>query len=245
MPLGLGIELSSQFDVLTNKSLDARDTFANATERDALPATSRYAYMMVTTVDDGLVWRLVGGIANANWEEFSSGGSGGGSGSLSGYRVDGQSAPLDGSINTIPVLTFSSGVSDEHYYYKIVVPTSYTAGNRIKLSNGQVAVNSTDTTKDILINANTFLIKPGDTIASFANLAYGSTNVEVAPTATAYAAINLGDIFLNDGSGNVDSRAPAAGDNLIVRLRRQVSGETATYDGEVFLLKDSFNVSFE
>lgn len=74
MSLGTGINLITGFDVNTNKPLDARTVAVDATERDAIPETSRYEYMKVITSDDGKEWQLQGGVTNANWVELTSGG---------------------------------------------------------------------------------------------------------------------------------------------------------------------------
>lgn len=81
MPLGSGIPLTSSFDVFSNIPLDARTKVASISERNAIPATSRYVGLEVTVENDGegnqkKYW-LIGGIADANWSEFSSGGGAG------------------------------------------------------------------------------------------------------------------------------------------------------------------------
>lgn len=42
---------------------------ANSTAREAIPALRREEGMWVQQLDDGSIWRLLGGIANGNWEE--------------------------------------------------------------------------------------------------------------------------------------------------------------------------------
>lgn len=78
----MGIQLGSQFDFSTSLPLDSRDVVADITARNAINSGVRYIGMAVKVLNDGsgnqkLYW-LVGGTANANWQEFSSGGGSGG-----------------------------------------------------------------------------------------------------------------------------------------------------------------------
>lgn len=74
----MGIELGSNFDVKTGLPLDSRLKVADLTARDAIATLIRYEGMIVYVVSEGTNYQLVGGTANANWQELSgSGGSGG------------------------------------------------------------------------------------------------------------------------------------------------------------------------
>lgn len=72
----MGIELNSQFDVLTGLPLDGRTVAADITERNAIPALRRYEGLIVYVESAETNYQLVGGIDNANWEELSGSGSG-------------------------------------------------------------------------------------------------------------------------------------------------------------------------
>jgi len=70
--------------------LDDRTVVANVTARDAIAAGRRFIGMTVFVVSDSLNYQLVGGVLNANWQEFAGGGGGGGGGYPIGFTDDTQ-----------------------------------------------------------------------------------------------------------------------------------------------------------
>lgn len=77
-PLGTGIPVTSSFDVNTTKPLDSRSNVATTTDRNDIPATSRYVGLKVYVAADDKTYRLSGGILDANWTEDGGGGGAGG-----------------------------------------------------------------------------------------------------------------------------------------------------------------------
>jgi hypothetical protein len=181
--------------------------------------------------------------ADGTWKTVSGNTIAGGG--LKGYFVDGVSSPSETIVNATPFLAFGFDSADpESYYYKIIVPDSFVAGNRIKLSAGQFYAGYTSGSGEkILFISVTRLVKPGDDATAFARSAYTSTNTQVAGT-TANVLRPIGDLYLSDGSGLIGSANPAAGDTLIVQLKRNVASESPSYAGDAYLLKDSFNINF-
>lgn len=77
----MAIKIQDGFEVETNKPIDDRFVFADLTARDALDPLLRYQGLKSFVISEGIAFRLIGGIDNANWVEES--GSGGGA----SYRV--------------------------------------------------------------------------------------------------------------------------------------------------------------
>lgn len=179
----------------------------------------------------------------SSWNEVGSGGGGGSS--ISGYAVDGISNPIDVTEDTIRYLRFGYNSSDiQYYYYRVKVPSSFKTGDRIKLSGLKFKVNSTDTSKTVLINTACYLLKTGDAVDSIANLPYNSPNLEVSVTATAQSLIAVGDVYLSDTNGQIDSRDPVADADLLIIMKRDLASESASVQADVDLVKDSVNISF-
>ena len=73
----MGIELGSNFDVKTALPLDSRLKVADLTARDAIDLLIRYEGMIVYVVSESTNFQLIGGTANANWQQLSGAGAGG------------------------------------------------------------------------------------------------------------------------------------------------------------------------
>jgi hypothetical protein len=69
------IPLGSNFGLTSGIPLDNRTVKADLTERDAIPAVSRYEGLTVYVESEEAVYMLVGGITNSDWVEGSSGGT--------------------------------------------------------------------------------------------------------------------------------------------------------------------------
>jgi hypothetical protein len=135
----MGIQLSSQFDMNAALALDSRSTAADLTERNAIPAGKRYEGLVVYVEAEETNFQLVGGILDADWQEFS--GSGGGSSSSTGTET-----LTNNAVNTITdigeYLTDFSAVVIDYYFYRRV-DTSYKrmSGKIILESNPDGATN--------------------------------------------------------------------------------------------------------
>jgi hypothetical protein len=68
------IPLGSNFGLTSGIPLDNRTVKADLTERDAIPAVSRYEGLTVYVESEEVVYTLVGGITNSDWVEGSAGG---------------------------------------------------------------------------------------------------------------------------------------------------------------------------
>lgn len=73
----MSINVSSNFLLAAHLPLDARTIVANNAARDAIPAIQRYDGLVVYVVASQISYQLKGGILNANWAVFGSGGGGG------------------------------------------------------------------------------------------------------------------------------------------------------------------------
>jgi len=69
------IPLGSNFGLTSGIPLDNRTAKADLTERDAIPAVSRYEGLTVYVESEEAVYTLVGGITNSDWVEGSAGGT--------------------------------------------------------------------------------------------------------------------------------------------------------------------------
>jgi len=72
-----GIQLGTNFTVNTALPLDDRDVVADIAARDAIVPLRRYEGMVVYVITEAMNYQLIGGIDDANWQEFSGGGGGG------------------------------------------------------------------------------------------------------------------------------------------------------------------------
>jgi hypothetical protein len=71
------IPLGSNFGLTSGIPLDNRTVKADLTERDAIPAVSRYEGLTVYVESEEAMYTLVGGITNSDWVEGSAGSGGG------------------------------------------------------------------------------------------------------------------------------------------------------------------------
>lgn len=63
----MAIELSSNFKLFAQLPLDSRNQVADIAARDAIPAGERYEGLSTYCIADQTVYRLIGGITNAEW----------------------------------------------------------------------------------------------------------------------------------------------------------------------------------
>lgn len=88
----MGIPLGSNFSVQTALPLDDRQVVTNSTSRDAIPSLVRYEGMIVFVIADQKNYQLVGGTANANWKQLSSGSGQGGINYITNYSAEDDAA---------------------------------------------------------------------------------------------------------------------------------------------------------
>lgn len=240
----MGINVASSFSRQAPVPIDDLLFVADLTARDAIPAGVRYEGMFTYVVSEGLNYQLIGGIDNANWEDFGSGGGGGGS-SLEFYTVDGISSPSESVLGLARTYNFSLS-GGEYIFLEFVVPAAYKPGDQLKLKGGICAVDSTDTTKDLLIVGKTMAVTPGDPFPTTPTGGYDSTNTEIAVGALANSALTLTHIDLCDASGEISGTPLVPGETkLITAIYRDISNETASYQGDLQLIKNSFYLSLK
>ncbi len=154
--------------------------------------------------------------------------SGGGGGSLN--WVEAADSPVPGVSSNILSYAFQAASSPTQKLYALVkVPSSYVAGNPIKL---KLDFYSSGSSGNVLIQSIATLIRQAlDTISSTTNQRT-STN---AATTISGGTVNvplLASLDLTDSTGNINSVAVSAGDYILVQLTRNAS-DTATADANV------------
>lgn len=189
--------------------------------------------------------------ADGTWDAV---GGGGGAG-LSWYIGPGFSGPESRISNSLysgnpffpqNQLAFGYTPGDQQTIFcKYVIPSSYKAGNIIKLINGKFSANSSDTSKRVKYRLRTFLLKSGDSIATLANAPYTSANAEVAISGTANTMINIGNLNTMDTLGVIDGRAAGPGDALLMMLDRDIANESVPLQDEALLLVDAILNGFD
>ncbi len=178
----------------------------------------------------------IGQGANLFTPGASGGGSGGGGGGSSMRWAEPANSAQWAFENNFEVYLFGAGLAQE-LYTAIRVPSSYTAGNPIKLL---VEWYSADTSGNVLLRAQSTLVRAGtDAITS-------TTNQRTATN----AAVTLGAGTVNEPQkiilditntdGTVNSVAVAAGDLLNVRMYR----DTDTATGDILFVLLSAEATF-
>lgn len=69
----MAIEVTTNFDVNTNKPIDSRYEQNTIAERDLIPSIFRYKGMPCYVNDEDKAYMLVGGITNEHWVDISGG----------------------------------------------------------------------------------------------------------------------------------------------------------------------------
>ena len=126
-------------------------------------------------------------------------------------------------------------------FLNVVVPDSYKTGDQIQLVNSKCFIdNATD---NLLFRCETTLIQDGDAFDTTTNQ-HTSTNTELVLT-SANVLLNVGNIDLTDGSGEINGVAVAAGDILKIRLYRDFANELTSAFEDGKFLRYSASVSFK
>jgi hypothetical protein len=168
------------------------------------------------------------------------GGSGGG----------GSSLIWDKNTNLPPVDVSQDGVKLEGFAHTetqelslvVNVPETYEQTVPIKLVGGSLC---TDVTSgNILIKAETTLIRPNQTVLGLYPNKHTSTNsITVAPAQANLISL-IGDIDLTDANGAINSLNVAPGDKLRVRLYRDVANESPSAESVAKVLINNFEIRF-
>lgn len=153
-----------------------------------------------------------------------SGGSGGGGGGSALLWSEQANSPILDVENNFEVYLFASGLTQE-LYTALRVPSSYSAGNPIKLL---VEAYSPDTSGTILLRAQSTLIRAEvDEMSSTTNQRT-TTNSAITMTANNDNEPQKIELDIASSSGQINAVAIAAGDLIKVRLYRDT--DTATSD---------------
>lgn len=236
----MGINVASSFSRQAPVPIDDLLFVADLTARDAIDAGVRYEGMFTYVVSEGLNYQLVGGITNSDWLEFGASGGGGAGSPVEFYTLDGFSAPSQGTLGLARTYEFSES-GGEHIFLDFVVPPTFQDGDIMKLKGGLCAADSSDTTKDLLLVAKVLSMQHLDPIPTAVTGGYDSTNTEVGVIANANFLIPLSDIDLcGVSSGFIPGET-----KLIVAVYRDISNETASFQGALKLIQNSFYLSLK
>lgn len=124
------------------------------------------------------------------------------------------------------------------------VPANHKVGDQIFAKGAKVFANSTDTSKKILINFYSYLVKTGDDALNLAASAYGSNNVQIAITSTANELLEVGNIDLNDSDGQISGRDVSPGDEIWFWMKRDNANESPGVEVDVYMPVDGNNNPF-
>lgn len=153
----------------------------------------------------------------------------------------GDVAPIDEFDNNLDVLSFPHTNSLAEIYAMAIVPAKYRAGDQIQLIGSKIY--TTASSGNILIKAVTTLLRDGDIVTSLTNQ-HTSTNTELTISA-ANAIVDVGNIDLTDGSGQINGIAVQPSDVIKIRLYRDTGAETTSATDYAKFIKFSSSVSFK
>jgi len=153
-----------------------------------------------------------------------SGGSGGGGGGSALLWSEQANSPILDVENNFEVYLFGNGLAQE-LYTAIRVPSSYTAGNAIKLL---IEAYSPDTSNTILLRAQSTLIRAEVDAMSSTTNQRTTTNSAITLSAGTQNEPQKIILDVSSSTGQINSVAIAAGDLIKIRLYRDT--DTATSD---------------
>jgi hypothetical protein len=156
-----------------------------------------------------------------NGSSYQSLGGGGGAGSL--IWVEAAASPVPDIENSAQVYLYQATLSQDLFTY-IRVPTSYLAGRQIVV---KLPYYSPDTSGNVLLLAESTLLRPGSTAFTSTANQRTTTNVAASLSGTANR-VETVSLDVTSTSGQINSVAVSAGDILKIRLYR--SSDTATSD---------------
>lgn len=153
------------------------------------------------------------------------GSSGGGGGSLA--WEESENAPLPSLENNIRIYAFGNSLA-QSLYAVIKVPSTYTAGNPIKL---KTYVYSNDTSGTVIMRTVATLIRVATDPVSSTTNQRTSTNAAITLSGATQDEPQLLDFDLSSSTGQINSVAVSANDLILVRLFRDT--DTATGDSKM------------
>lgn len=166
------------------------------------------------------------------------GGAGGGGSFL--FELTGDISPIESSYIGLSLLDFDSE-SQMEAIALVTVPSSYKAGDQIKLIN--TAFFSAAASNNVFFRSETTLIEPGDDVTALADT-HLSSNSELA-LSTANVLTLVGDLDLTDATGQINTNAVAPGDILLIKLFRDNTNETTPAAEDARLLKFSPSIVYK
>ena len=227
-----GIPLGSGFSRTSGQPLDLFDTVADQTARDAIPTGVRYQGMTVYSVADEMTYQLQGGVSNADWAE-AGGGSGGG-GVTVAWSAD-VNAPLavmaafplmpapNWDAAKIPSWQFDAGLA-QRLIGIIKVPQSYKIGKPITVRG--LFTSTEATTATVLFKAYSYLFEKDTTSTQALPWEHASTNAAIAQGAALASRPREFIVDISDSAGEIESRAVAPGDMIVIVLDRGTDTST-------------------
>jgi len=204
-----GASADPSFQVLPIAGGGTGQTTANAALNALLPSQTGNANKVLVT--DG---------SNTSWGNAS----GGGGGAL--QWIEGFNSPIPTIDNLVRVYNFSATLG-QVLVAQVKIPTSYTAGNQIKLIMPCYSSDSSGNT--FLIQTISNLVRPGTDAASIQTNFRTSTNTAITTGAGTVNVPQNITFDLTSATGTINSVSVAANNYLIVNLTRSLV-DTSTSD---------------
>jgi len=168
------------------------------------------------------------------------GGGGGGVGAIRWYLPDSLGAAREVLDSGLEVFSFTQDtLTEQRLFGMFTVPASYIAGIQMFLKKGKAFANATS--GNFLFKTDAYIFKQ-DVNGSTTPTGYVSTNAQQAVDASANEIRTISDIDLTSNTGTINAVAVAAGDTILIRLKRASGTETSQVNDDVKLLADSFEL---
>lgn len=191
----------------------------------ASPLTTKGDILTFTTTNARLAVGANGKVLKANSAAATGlewGNAGGGGGSLNWIEAD--LAPVASIVNNFQVYEFEDALT-QYLYASIRVPSTYTAGDPIKLL---LTFYSAGTSGTALIQTQTTLIRTGTDLISSTTNQRTSTNGAVTLSGATADIPQAVILDLSSSIGQVNAVSVSPGDILLVRLTRDTTTDTTT-----------------
>lgn len=196
--------------------------YANTTARDAVTYSASDVGKIYRTTDSNTFWLL----KHQTGPVFQALGGGGGGG---GVILEGGTSfpvPIQTNEYDTEVFKFTNG-GTESVYWRCKLPNSYTAGTQVFL---YLTYYSPDTSNTLLISSTSYLKRPATDAASSVANSYTSTNAAVTLSG-ASELLRTVVLDISNASGQINSVALAAGQDILVRIFRGT--DTSTSDARI------------
>lgn len=234
----MAITLGSQFSLQTTLPLDDRVVVADVTARNALLAGVRFRGLVVYAIAENKSYQLQAGIANGDWVEFGSGGSGGGGlGPVNYFEGPNGNSPERGLLGSIETLSFArSLVVTQEIYCVLTVPLTYVTGTPMNLKVGVINISTSNT---ILLRAQATLVRPTDDYDSVTNQRT-TTNAAITMTGSTDKTVQTVTLDIASSTGQINAVNLVAGSKILVRIYR----DTDTSDDSIHLVIGGEEVTY-